>query len=114
MGLRDPESTCTSAFSQKRQIFSIANLYKFIHSNRFNSLTMPQAQPELKKVSTNTWRLDRTTDADSVLKYLDKRLFVQLNGSRKVIGVLRGYDVRLASSLASGVQSRHWVKTMGL
>ncbi|KAI9779991.1 MAG: hypothetical protein M1835_004596 [Candelina submexicana] len=36
---------------------------------------MPPAQPELKK-------------------YLDKRLFVQLNGSRKVIGVLRGYDVR--------------------
>lgn len=35
---------------------------------------MPQAQPELKK-------------------YLDKRLFIQLNGSRKVIGVLRGYDV---------------------
>lgn len=30
------------------------------------------------------------------LQYLDKRLFVQLNGSRKVIGVLRGYDVRLA------------------
>ncbi|CAD0012036.1 unnamed protein product [Aureobasidium pullulans] len=34
---------------------------------------MPQAQPELKK-------------------YLDRRLFIQLNGSRKVIGVLRGYD----------------------
>ena len=30
-------------------------------------------------------------------QYLDKRLFVQLNGSRKVIGVLRGYDVRLSS-----------------
>ncbi|KAI4744396.1 hypothetical protein E4T50_05284 [Aureobasidium sp. EXF-12298] len=39
---------------------------------------MPQAQPELKK-------------------YLDRRLFVQLNGSRKVIGVLRGYDVRFLS-----------------
>ena len=24
---------------------------------------------------------------------MDKRLFVQLNGSRKVLGVLRGYDV---------------------
>ena len=31
-------------------------------------------------------------------QYLDKRLFVQLNGSRKVIGVLRGYDVRPSSS----------------
>ncbi|KAK2937042.1 LSM domain, eukaryotic/archaea-type [Fusarium oxysporum f. sp. vasinfectum] len=37
---------------------------------------MAPAQPELKK-------------------YLDKRLFVQLNGSRKVIGILRGYDVFL-------------------
>lgn len=27
------------------------------------------------------------------IQYLDRRLFVQLNGSRKVIGVLRGYDV---------------------
>lgn len=35
---------------------------------------MAPAQPELKK-------------------YLEKRLFVQLNGSRKVIGILRGYDV---------------------
>jgi LSM domain len=39
-----------------------------------NTVTMAPAQPELKK-------------------YIDKRLFVQLNGSRKVIGVLRGYDV---------------------
>ena len=31
-------------------------------------------------------------------QYLDKRLFVQLNGSRKVIGVLRGYDVGAFSS----------------
>jgi hypothetical protein len=31
------------------------------------------------------------------IQYLDRRLFVQLNGSRKVIGVLRGYDVRVLS-----------------
>ncbi|PGH33443.1 hypothetical protein GX50_03750 [[Emmonsia] crescens] len=45
---------------------------------------MPQAQPELKK-------------------YMEKRLFVQLNGNRKVIGILRGYDVRASphSSFAS-------------
>ena len=61
---------------------------------------MPQAQPELKKVR-RPFRCPRrpTTDAetnvDPLVKYLDKRLFVQLNGSRKVIGVLRGYDVRL-------------------
>ncbi|KAF8246858.1 small nuclear ribonucleoprotein SmG [Wilcoxina mikolae CBS 423.85] len=48
---------------------------------------MPQAQPELKK-------------------YLDKRLFVQLNGSRKVIGVLRGYDVFLNIVLDDAVEER--------
>lgn len=32
--------------------------------------------------------------AANMRQYLDKRLFVQLNGSRKVIGVLRGFDVR--------------------
>ncbi|EKV21800.1 Small nuclear ribonucleoprotein SmG, putative [Penicillium digitatum Pd1] len=42
---------------------------------------MPQAQPELKKVSV------------SHLMYMEKRVFCQLNGNRKVIGVLRGYDV---------------------
>jgi small nuclear ribonucleoprotein G len=43
---------------------------------------MAPAQPELKK-------------------YIDKRLFVQLNGSRKVIGVLRGYDVSFDFALLS-------------
>ncbi|CCJ29390.1 unnamed protein product [Pneumocystis jirovecii] len=28
-------------------------------------------------------------------KYMDKKVFLMLNGSRKVIGVLRGYDVFL-------------------
>ncbi|KAI5210689.1 hypothetical protein E4T39_00205 [Aureobasidium subglaciale] len=48
---------------------------------------MPQAQPELKK-------------------YLDRRLFVQLNGSRKVIGVLRGYDVFLNIVLDDAVEEK--------
>ncbi|KAL9018994.1 MAG: hypothetical protein Q9185_003736 [Variospora sp. 1 TL-2023] len=48
---------------------------------------MPPAQPELKK-------------------YLDKRLFVQLNGSRKVIGVLRGYDVFLNVVLDDAVEEK--------
>ena len=78
---------------------------------------MPQAQPELKKVCYAPYnRYTRSTNAkvgtrnstaglatvkekkekwtDPRLQYLDKRLFVQLNGSRKVLGVLRGYDVR--------------------
>jgi len=37
---------------------------------------------------------------------MEKRLFVQLNGNRKVIGVLRGYDVRDSpKSHPSGVGS---------
>ncbi|KAF2459834.1 hypothetical protein BDY21DRAFT_369769 [Lineolata rhizophorae] len=48
---------------------------------------MPQAQPELKK-------------------YLDKRLFIQLNGQRKVIGVLRGYDVFLNIVLDEAVEEK--------
>lgn len=56
---------------------------------------MAPAQPELKKVSLTT-ELDKPLLNYSLIlpQYLDKRLFVQLNGSRKVIGVLRGYDVR--------------------
>jgi small nuclear ribonucleoprotein G len=46
---------------------------------------MPQAQPELKK-------------------YLEKRILVQLNGSRKVMGVLRGYDVYLNIVLDDAVE----------
>ncbi|KAK5093906.1 hypothetical protein LTR70_004431 [Exophiala xenobiotica] len=55
---------------------------------------MPQAQPELRK-------------------YMEKRLFVQLNGNRKVIGVLRGYDVSIIIPArpiyiqSSPVQSTH-------
>ncbi|KAI9710126.1 MAG: Serine/threonine-protein kinase smg1 [Bogoriella megaspora] len=48
---------------------------------------MPQAQPELKK-------------------YLDKRLLIQLNGTRKVIGVLRGYDGFLNVVLEEAVEER--------
>lgn len=71
---------------------------------------MAPAQPELKKVrctcSALLYSVKLLFDACLVLQlpcdlilanfsaqYLDKRLFVQLNGSRKVIGVLRGYDV---------------------
>lgn len=41
-----------------------------------------------------------------LLQYLDKRLFVQLNGSRKVIGVLRGYDVFLNIVLDEAVEEK--------
>ncbi|KAK3208335.1 hypothetical protein GRF29_77g389235 [Pseudopithomyces chartarum] len=48
---------------------------------------MPQAQPELKK-------------------YLEKRILVSLNGSRKVQGTLRGYDVYLNVVLDEAVEER--------
>lgn len=53
---------------------------------------MPQAQPELKKVSSAP-SCSLPGFQLILYQYLDKRLFVQLNGSRKVIGVLRGFDV---------------------
>jgi small nuclear ribonucleoprotein G len=37
---------------------------------------------------------------------MDKRLFVQLNGSRKIIGVLRGYDVFLNIVLDEAVEEK--------
>jgi hypothetical protein len=56
---------------------------------------MPQAQPELKKVSTQRrFKLQ----LPNLHKYLEKRVLVQLNGSRKVMGILRGYDVCITRS----------------
>jgi small nuclear ribonucleoprotein (snRNP)-like protein len=52
---------------------------------------MPQAQPELKKVSPPC---QLKLPLPNLNKYLEKRVLVQLNGSRKVMGILRGYDVR--------------------
>lgn len=37
---------------------------------------------------------------------MEKRLFVQLNGARKVIGVLRGYDVFLNIVLDEAVEEK--------
>lgn len=53
---------------------------------------MPQAQPELKKVSAPRRRGIYLLLSDGS-QYLEKRVLVQLNGSRKVMGILRGYDV---------------------
>ncbi|CDO52619.1 similar to Saccharomyces cerevisiae YFL017W-A SMX2 Core Sm protein Sm G [Geotrichum candidum] len=39
-------------------------------------------------------------------KYMDKKLFVQLNGSRQIIGVLRGYDVFLNIVLDEAVEKK--------
>ncbi|KAJ5306771.1 hypothetical protein N7508_005786 [Penicillium antarcticum] len=59
---------------------------------------MPQAQPELKKVSAAlkspcAFCPETPTDNALFLQYMEKRVFCQLNGNRKVIGILRGYDV---------------------
>lgn len=52
------------------------------------------SQPELKKVSY--YRLQNTFLLTSYLmQFMDKKLFVHLQGGRKVSGVLRGYDLFL-------------------
>lgn len=40
------------------------------------------------------------------MQYMEKRLFVQLNGNRKVIGILRGYDVFLNIVLDDAVEEK--------
>jgi hypothetical protein len=78
--------------------------------NRINfhftgALTMPQAQPELKKVSESHLYRQRVAN---LKKYLEKRILVQLNGSRKVMGVLRGYDVCIPNPrLLRSMLNRH-------
>ncbi|KAF5988276.1 small nuclear ribonucleoprotein G [Fusarium coicis] len=64
---------------------------------------MAPAQPELKKASLGLFRVACSSASSS---YLDKRLFVQLNGSRKVIGILRGYDVFLNIVLDEAVEEK--------
>ncbi|KAH0438561.1 LSM domain-containing protein [Colletotrichum camelliae] len=66
---------------------------------------MAPAQPELKKVRRPVFLTDIPESPD-LYDYLDKRLFVQLNGSRKVIGVLRGYDVFLNIVLDEAVEEK--------
>ncbi|RYP16764.1 hypothetical protein DL765_004941 [Monosporascus sp. GIB2] len=68
---------------------------------------MAPAQPELKKVR-GLLRATPLSNFDSPPpeQYLDKRLFVQLNGSRKVIGILRGYDVFLNIVLDDAVEEK--------
>ncbi|KAF5635483.1 small nuclear ribonucleoprotein G [Fusarium tjaetaba] len=63
---------------------------------------MAPAQPELKKASLGLFRVASNFST----QYLDKRLFVQLNGSRKVIGILRGYDVFLNIVLDEAVEEK--------
>ncbi|KAI4661605.1 Serine/threonine-protein kinase smg1 [Alternaria novae-zelandiae] len=64
---------------------------------------MPQAQPELKKVSEQR---RRKLPEPNLVKYLEKRVLVQLNGSRKVMGILRGYDVYLNIVLDEALEEK--------
>ncbi|KHC53485.1 small nuclear ribonucleoprotein G [Candida albicans P60002] len=36
--------------------------------------------------------------------YMDKKLSIQLNGSRKIIGILRGYDIFLNITLTDALE----------
>lgn len=40
------------------------------------------------------------------MQYLEKRVLVQLNGSRKVMGILRGYDVYLNIVLDDALEEK--------
>jgi small nuclear ribonucleoprotein G len=61
-------------------------------STALPTTTMSKAsQPELKKVCPI---LAHPADAHR-LQFMDKKLFVHLQGGRKVSGVLRGYDLFL-------------------
>jgi small nuclear ribonucleoprotein G len=65
---------------------------------------MPQAQPELKKVSPLR---QIKLPLPNLNKYLEKRVLVQLNGSRKVMGILRGYDVHSEEVQISRLMADH-------
>ncbi|KZO98041.1 LSM-domain-containing protein [Calocera viscosa TUFC12733] len=54
------------------------------------------SQPELKKVRRFR-KQDKAKSPDEgfPFQFMDKRLFVQLQGGRKVSGILRGYDIFL-------------------
>ncbi|KAI5964786.1 uncharacterized protein KGF55_001856 [Candida pseudojiufengensis] len=38
--------------------------------------------------------------------YMDKKVSVQLNGSRKVIGILRGYDIFLNVTISDALEEK--------
>ncbi|ODV58665.1 mRNA splicing protein SMX2 [Ascoidea rubescens DSM 1968] len=42
--------------------------------------------------------------APELKKYMDKTVSIQLNGSRKIVGILRGYDVFLNLTVDEGVE----------
>ncbi|CAN6674479.1 small nuclear ribonucleoprotein G [Trichomonascus vanleenenianus] len=46
------------------------------------------------------------TSLPELKRYMDKRLLVELNGSRKIIGVLRGYDTYMNIVLDEAVEEQ--------
>ncbi|KAG5360972.1 Small nuclear ribonucleoprotein G [Yarrowia sp. B02] len=46
------------------------------------------------------------TSVPELKNYMDKRLIVHLNGERKIIGVLRGYDAFLNIVLEESVEEK--------
>lgn len=66
--------------------------------------------------SSSTWQEldDRTLDkntkkmvsAPELKKYMEKKVYLQLNGSRKIVGILRGYDIFLNVVLDDAVEVR--------
>ena len=72
---------------------------QILRSHRTYSTSLPEL-PSCLKLSPNSRRclpncfyLPRKPANPKTYQYMEKRLFVQLNGNRKVIGILRGHDV---------------------
>jgi hypothetical protein len=92
-------------------LFSAHHIYPQLHTSTLH-IAAPSRSPvtstALSKHRQNASSTARTqegthsishtqrtrTHTDKPPQYLDKRVEVQLNGSRKVMGTLRGYDVR--------------------
>ena len=57
------------------------------------------SQPELKKVRQHHYgrhqRDKKESDLPPMFQFMDKRLFIQLQGGRRVSGTLRGFDIFL-------------------
>lgn len=73
--------------------------------------TCLKPSPSSKRYTTDPYCYDQAVYL-TYSQYLDKRVEVQLNGSRKVMGTLRGYDVSRIHHSISHQQTLTW--TAGL
>lgn len=85
---------------ESRAVTNISALeFKLLTLSNFDSLLCPyrtyfqNASSEARITEGMVSSFPRLLFSLMHLQYMEKRLFVQLNGNRKVLGILRGYDV---------------------